>query len=276
MILYEIKHTDSGMRYVGLTTRPAKIRWKEHTYSLRKGNHHNRYLQSAWTKYGENHFEFNIINELNTAEELSNAEIEYIRNNKNLYNLSEGGSVHQHEMATKRIIGSSAKIPVIGMDIKNGEIKRYDSAADSKKDGFTPASVRKCALSSANKRKDGTTFASISHRGWVWMEEKEYDQVVLKKKSIVAKRAKIRKERPVVGMNVLDKTILRFVSASEAGRQGFSGQTVYKSCNLESSAHKGFVWSYDDIPSSQSLLEDKRSRVLSRVIKNYKHSMGVK
>lgn len=36
-------------------------RWEEHIKDLRKNIHKNKHLQSAWNKYGENNFEFEIL-----------------------------------------------------------------------------------------------------------------------------------------------------------------------------------------------------------------------
>ncbi len=47
--------------YVGSTINPFWNRWICHRKRLRKGIHHSSHLQSAWNKYGENNFVFEII-----------------------------------------------------------------------------------------------------------------------------------------------------------------------------------------------------------------------
>ena len=265
MLLYQIIHIESGKKYAGQTTRKAIVRWREHLYALRKGKHGNRHLQSAWTKYGEQAFQFEIVKEYNTLDELNEAEIELIKNGGDLYNLAEGGNAFQHLEKSKKVIGESNKKPIVGMCVKAGEVKEYDSAADAKKDGFDPTRIRKCVLGFISKRKDGTTFESVSHKGWVWMSKEIATLEALKSKCDIAKISKVRKERPVIGMNVFTKEIRQFKSASEASRNGFNLTNVHRACNSFSAVHKGFVWSYDDIDNPQSLLQDKILLVMSSI-----------
>lgn len=267
MLIYQIVHIESGHKYVGETTRPIKERWKEHLYSLRKGNHGNRYLQSAWNKYGEKAFKLEIIKECNSLEELNASEIELIQKGTDLYNLAAGGNSFIHDIKSKNTIGKSNKKPIVGMNIKTGDIKEYDSAADTKIDGFNEKCVRKCVLGFVSSRKDGTTFESISHKGWVWIPKEKDFLKKLQERKEKAKRAKIRLERPVIGMNIFTKEIKRFISASEAGRNGFNGQIVCRACNVINSIHRGFVWYYDDLPNSQSLLLNKTKAILSSPIR---------
>jgi hypothetical protein len=128
-------------------------------------------LQSAWTKYGESAFRFEIIKQFQSLEELNSAEIDVIRNGTDLYNLSDGGNGYTHNETDKKVIGEANKRPVIGMNIKTGEIREYASATDAKIDGFNQACIRKCAKGFISTRKDGSPFKSISHKGWVWMEK---------------------------------------------------------------------------------------------------------
>ena len=50
--VYQIINTANGKRYIGSSVN-IWVRWKTHTSSLRKGNHHNSHLQRAWNLYGE-------------------------------------------------------------------------------------------------------------------------------------------------------------------------------------------------------------------------------
>jgi len=262
MLLYQIVHIESGRKYVGQTSRIAIKRWREHIYKLRKNKHDNCHLQAAWNKHGESAFEFQIVKEFNSLDELNQAEIDLIKNGSDLYNLTEGGNGFHHKNRSKKAIGEANKKPVVGMCVKTGEIREYDSAADAAKDGFRQACIRKCVLGFVSKRRDGTSFESISHNGWVWTSKEAFTRETLVAKCDIAKQAKVRKERPVIGMNIFDKKTVQFKSASEAGRNGFSGQTVNKACR-SISIHRGFVWSYGDIENPQSLLEDKVRLVFS-------------
>ncbi len=56
-----IRNRVNGNEYIGSTSQQFNRRWNAHRSHLRKGVHHSRYLQRAWTKYGEEAFEFSIL-----------------------------------------------------------------------------------------------------------------------------------------------------------------------------------------------------------------------
>jgi GIY-YIG catalytic domain-containing protein len=58
--VYQIRCVPTGKIYVGSAVDLRK-RWEQHRRSLRKGEHGNRYLQAAWSKYGEENFAFEIL-----------------------------------------------------------------------------------------------------------------------------------------------------------------------------------------------------------------------
>jgi group I intron endonuclease len=58
--VYQILCKPTGKIYVGGTVN-LRARWEQHRRCLRRGNHPNAYLQNAWNKYGEENFEFSIL-----------------------------------------------------------------------------------------------------------------------------------------------------------------------------------------------------------------------
>jgi group I intron endonuclease len=58
--VYAIVHVKSRKCYVGSVGRSFELRWKEHLRVLRKGKHHSILLQRAWSKHGEDAFEFRV------------------------------------------------------------------------------------------------------------------------------------------------------------------------------------------------------------------------
>lgn len=58
--IYEIRHTPSGVRYIG-SSRTIEKRWRSHGYALRKGTHPNGRLQASWNKHGADQFAFVIV-----------------------------------------------------------------------------------------------------------------------------------------------------------------------------------------------------------------------
>ena len=59
--VYSIRNRINGKRYVGSASRSFRTRWGYHLKDLRANKHRNRHLQSSWRKYGEDVFEFEIL-----------------------------------------------------------------------------------------------------------------------------------------------------------------------------------------------------------------------
>jgi len=72
-VIYWIKNTLNGKFYVGSTTQ-RYVRWKTHRKKLRAGKHHCAHLQAAWSKYGEEAFEFSVVEKVLYESDLQAAE----------------------------------------------------------------------------------------------------------------------------------------------------------------------------------------------------------
>lgn len=71
--IYAITHADSGRVYVGSAV-DARRRWSDHRRALDAGRHPNRYLQSAWAKYGAGAFHFGLVEVVADLEKLTERE----------------------------------------------------------------------------------------------------------------------------------------------------------------------------------------------------------
>jgi group I intron endonuclease len=58
--IYYIQNLENGKIYIGSAVNITE-RWRLHKVHLRNGNHHNKHLQVAWVKYGEDVFKFGVI-----------------------------------------------------------------------------------------------------------------------------------------------------------------------------------------------------------------------
>jgi group I intron endonuclease len=91
-IVYEIKNKINGKRYIGITTNTISERYH---FSLM--HHHNKHLSNSVKKYGEESFEFNILEKnVKDLETLCKLEMDYIDkfdacNKEKGYNKSLGG-----------------------------------------------------------------------------------------------------------------------------------------------------------------------------------------
>lgn len=94
--IYCIENKINNKKYIGQSEDIYK-RFYIHKTVLNKGNHCNRYLQSAWKKYGESNFEFRILERDIDIVDRNQREIELIfeyetfTNKDKGYNLSIGG-----------------------------------------------------------------------------------------------------------------------------------------------------------------------------------------
>lgn len=61
--IYVIRCKSTGKVYVG-SSKDIEVRWYHHKQQLKRGTHHSVKLQRAWDKYGEDDFEFEIVEEV--------------------------------------------------------------------------------------------------------------------------------------------------------------------------------------------------------------------
>ena len=92
--IYGIRNIVNNNVYVGQTCRTFILRYNDHKHRLNKNKHFNNYLQRSWNKYGEDNFEFFIIDVVNNTLYLDYLEkyyINYYRSKHRCYNILDGG-----------------------------------------------------------------------------------------------------------------------------------------------------------------------------------------
>ena len=97
--IYEIYNIKTGKRYIG-SSKDVKQRWNSHLSGLRSGAHHNYYLQKDYHRYGEDSFEFTIVQEIDDESQLFDYEDVYIKKFKfhKLYNsLRKPGEIPKYK-----------------------------------------------------------------------------------------------------------------------------------------------------------------------------------
>lgn len=111
--IYCITSMRDNKKYIGQSIR-IEERMKAHKSLLKRGQHHNCHLQSAFRKYGEDNFIFEILEET-TKEELNDKEKYYISkfnttNDQFGYNLTEGGEGGEMSEESRKKLSNSKRI----------------------------------------------------------------------------------------------------------------------------------------------------------------------
>ena len=88
--IYKIINKENGKFYLGSAENCHK-RQLRHFRDLRKGRHHNLYLQRAWNKYGEKSFSFEFIQDCNECKRDEQILLNDLDWNK-CYNISSSAS----------------------------------------------------------------------------------------------------------------------------------------------------------------------------------------
>ncbi len=94
-MVYAIRHTPTGGAYFGVT-RNFLNRESTHIFNLSAGHHHNSLLQRLWNEDGEDAFQFEIIEILDSEEEAIERELFWINHPDGSFNFlgkTEDGDV---------------------------------------------------------------------------------------------------------------------------------------------------------------------------------------
>ena len=166
--IYRITNTVNGKSYIGKTGMNFGDRWDSHRSLLRNGKHFNPYLQNAWNKYGEDVFEFKILQVVENVDDLNELEIQYISDYRERgisYNLSDGGNggffLGKHLSAeTKRKIGDKNRIHMTGRKFSDEVRSKMSESQKRRYEKWTDAD-----------RAAYGKLVSERSRGYKWSEE---------------------------------------------------------------------------------------------------------
>lgn len=84
--IYAITNKKNGNFYIGSAV-DLRRRWNRHKYDLKTNKHDNNYLQNAWNMYGEDCFEFSVLEYVEDKLLLTSIEQKYIDELHPTYNL---------------------------------------------------------------------------------------------------------------------------------------------------------------------------------------------
>lgn len=130
-VIYKVTNKINGKIYIGKTNNFEKRKIEHTKYDIND----NSIFHRALKKYGEEKFEWEIIDSADNLKEINELEKYYIKKfstyKTNGYNMTKGGD--GGSMWNAR--------PVICLSLSGKFIKRYDSAGEAEKDGFNSVNV---------------------------------------------------------------------------------------------------------------------------------------
>lgn len=148
--IYAIRNKLTGMAYIGQTANNFGDRRDSNMAKLRHNKHDNIGLQEDWNQYGEDNYEFVVLETLDDCSNIDDREkywiSEYKRNNKS-FNHQSGGKgfcgLHLSEEA-KRKIGEKNRIHNLGK--KASAQTRLKMSLSHKGKKPSPESIEKARL----------------------------------------------------------------------------------------------------------------------------------
>ena len=243
--IYCIKNKVNGKRYVGKSI-DIERRWNNHITQLRNNNHPNEYLQRSWNKYGEDVFDFCVL-EVCESETLNSREIywiDYYESFTNGYNLTLGGDGGNTIAGYTEEQLKKLKQKHQSISINKGENNPMSKLSESDVYKIIQKLLNgEYIVDIAREYNvDSVTIRDIkSHRTWTDITKDITFPSVSKKavKGIHGKR---------VNQYTLDGVLINsFVSAAEAERiTGCARQNISAVCNGTKHTCMGYVWKFAD------------------------------
>lgn len=175
--IYCIENLINHKKYIGQSI-DIEMRWRGHKSELRRSIHINDYLQNAWNKYGEDNFQFYILEEC-ANNIMDDRERYYIMlyntvNRDYGYNLESGGSINKtlSDYTKRKISENHADVsgennPMYGVKMSEYSINRTLSHPNYKNRKIRGEDNRRSSISESDAREIKKYFSDghISYYG---------------------------------------------------------------------------------------------------------------
>lgn len=159
-----IKNNITNKVYIGSSIN-IKNRWRSHLSELRRNVHYNSYLQRSWNKYGENNFEFKVLEEVTEKDLLLEVERKYV----SLYNSDERDSGY-----------NQAKVSTDKTRFTHSEESRIKIGKASKERGVSKAALDRLHESQLGEKNNHAKLSEVDVRNiYAAIKRKKYTPNVL-------------------------------------------------------------------------------------------------
>lgn len=250
--IYAIRNKVNGKMYIGQQI-DIKSRWKQHVRELKSKTHCNSYLQYSWDKYGEDCFDFFIIEECESGL-LNKTEMYYISKYdtfKNGYNLTLGGDGSDYSEEERMNFRKKRKpLAVLQIDLLYNIVNRWNSAAEaSYKTGFDYITILVCCKPTSQIKL---------HKSFFWVYEEYLENCVYPEDYFVIKNGK---PKSVYQFDTRMNFIKKWDSISQVKEAGFNPTGVQKVCTGVCNTSQGFVWRFVNGYTKEQYFLDKNSNI---------------
>lgn len=252
--VYVIKCTITHKIYIGSSV-DIRSRWNNHIHELRQGVHANYYLQAEWNTYGEDSFEFSILDTCGDLKKLQSLEQHYLdlfrSYNRNIgYNIAQKAFLPPMTKESRKKQSESLKKNTQFIeknrkflkDLHNDPVRHKHLINSVKNSQKVKNNLKKLNESQEHKLQVQELLKMVHN------DPQIQDMVKNLAKSNI-KRDSWRKSHGVKEVAQLDldgNLIAVYTSLSAAEKKGFDRSSVTGACRgtRKSNIYKGFKWMY--------------------------------
>jgi group I intron endonuclease len=248
--IYQIKNMINNKVYIG-STKYFYGRFKRHENNLLLNKHDNSHLQRAWNKYGENNFEFNVIEIVDNEDDLLNREQFWI-DNFNSSNSDYGYNILPFAGRTsgvKRTESTKIKLSIAKIGNKNPmyqkEVSQETRQRISKSLINMPEDKKKEML---RKRGEKISISQIGRRLSNETKQKMRDKKLGNILSETQKlKIKVANSIKIVQVDLQGNLIKKWNSMIDVQRElGYDTGAISKCCNKINKTYKNNLWFFAD------------------------------
>lgn len=255
--IYQIKNKINNKIYIGSSKDICK-RWRYHIADFKANRHCNKYFQASWDKYGEDNFEFSILEKVTNLEDLKDIEQQYLlklnpfkENGYNLckttesytfgYKLSEDtkNKMKNKKFTEEHILNIKLNIKkkcILQFDLYGRLIKKWNSLNDiiSFNPIYKMSSIYCCCNSNT---------PHISSYGYLWFYEEDFSDDRLQH---CVKNQCFSNKKAIVQLSLQCDYIREWNNIAEASKAYnlSSSDDIAKCCKGIRKTSFGFKWVY--------------------------------